>query len=84
MSRPIEPLAVVQHVEQYVDRELQDAEKYDNRDLLDESGIWSLHELAAKIYAQGYADGQAAESERSRHEARRARYAATRGQRDQN
>lgn len=45
---------VVQMVEEYVYKELSDAEKYENRSPLDESGIWSLHALAAEIYAAAF------------------------------
>lgn len=58
----IEPRGVIDLVEQYVRSELSDAKKYSNRTPLDESGIWSLHQLAAKIYAFGYAQGEEAES----------------------
>lgn len=56
MTSRIEPQAVVDLVEEYVRKELSDAEKYENRDLLDESGIYSLHSLAADAYAKGYED----------------------------
>lgn len=60
------PIALVQAVDTYAERELADAAKYDNRQPLDESGIWSLHALAAKCYAAGWADGEAAEGQRTR------------------
>ena len=53
----VEPMVVVDLVEQYLSKELHDAEKYDNRELLDESGIYSLHALAAEIYSRGFQDG---------------------------
>ncbi len=49
---------VVQLVDEYVRRELADAQKYDNSTPLDESGIYSLHLLAAQIFAKGYELGQ--------------------------
>lgn len=64
----VEPYPVVQLVEQYVDDELQQARKYDNRTPLDESGVYSLHCLAAKIYSAGYMDGGNALAERARRE----------------
>lgn len=67
------PRALIEAVERYVERELDDAAKYDNRHPLDESGIWSLHALAAKVYAVGWGDGEAAEQERARAERRRAK-----------
>jgi hypothetical protein len=58
-------VAVVEAVERYVYEELRDAVKYSNREPLDESGIWSLHALAARIYAKGWEDGERA-TERKR------------------
>jgi hypothetical protein len=62
-------------VEQYVSDELRSAEQYDNRQPLDESGVWSLHALAAAIYAAGWAAGELAEAERQRYKAQREREA---------
>lgn len=67
------PATVVQQVEEYVYKELSDAEKYDNSSPLDESGIWSLHRLAARIYAAGFDAGERVEAERSRAAANRRR-----------
>lgn len=61
---PVEPRVVVEQVEQYVDEELRDARKYENSTPLDESGVGSLHRLAANIYAIGFADGESASRER--------------------
>lgn len=61
IERPVEPLAVAQDVESYVDGEHRDAAKYSNRELLDDSGVYSLHELAARIYQRGFNDGRAVE-----------------------
>lgn len=66
---------VVSLVEEYVWRELNDAEKYENSELLDESGIWSLHRLAAEIYGKGFRDGEFVESERQRRSSYRERTA---------
>lgn len=60
----IEPPQVVQAVESYVSKALHDAENYSNSTPLDESGVWSLHTLAAEIYALGWKDGEAAEARR--------------------
>lgn len=62
----IEPTEVIQLVEHYVDRELRDAEQYTNRTPLDESGVWSLHQLARDVYARGVQDGVRQEGERAR------------------
>lgn len=67
------PGHVVSAVEEYVDSELSDAEKYTNSTPLDESGIWSLHRLAARIYAMGFDAGERIEAERGRAQHRRMR-----------
>jgi len=72
----IEPQEVIQAVEFYIEQELNDAAKYDNRAPFDESGIWSLHQLARDIYARGVDDGTRQEAERQRHQGRRDREAA--------
>ncbi len=56
----IEPLHVVDAIEQYVDRELRDVRTYENRELLDPAGISGLHQLGTKLYEDGFADGTAA------------------------
>jgi hypothetical protein len=71
---------VVQMVEEYIRSELSDAEKYDNRTPLDESGIWSLHALSARIYARGFDDGERVEAERGR-QARHRELAAAKSKR---
>lgn len=76
---PVEPLAVAQEVERYVDGEHRDAGKYSNRDLLDDSGVYSLHELAARIYQRGFNDGRAVEGWK-RNEQRNRTRAAQEGQ----
>lgn len=73
MSPRIEPQQVIQNVEQYIESELDAAARYDNREPLDSSGAYSLHRLAAEIYAAGWADGERAEAERSREQRRRDR-----------
>ncbi len=75
MKPRIEPQAVIDLVEQYIDKELHDAERYVNRSPFGDSGCWSLHRLAADIYAQGYADGEQAQGVRGRREALRQREA---------
>lgn len=56
---------VVQAVNEYVESELADEVKYDNRRPLDESGVSGLHALAAQIYALGYDAGVRVEQERN-------------------
>lgn len=63
---------MVDAVEAYVREELRDAAKYDNSTPLDESGVWSLHALAAHIYALGFEAGERAEDRKSRARAERA------------
>lgn len=65
MSARIVPTAVIDVVESYVHSELDDAQRYENRQPLDESGVWSLHRLAAEIYELGWGDGERAESRRN-------------------
>ncbi|AHH20806.1 hypothetical protein NONO_c60300 [Nocardia nova SH22a] len=72
----IEPSEVIQAVESYVGRELRDAAQYSNREPFDQSGIWSLHQLARDIYARGVDDGTRQEAERQRHQQNRDRQAA--------
>ena len=56
----IEPRTIVDLVEDYIRRELAEVEKYSNRTPLDDSGIYSLHRLAAAIYAEGFQAGEQA------------------------
>jgi hypothetical protein len=60
------PREATYEVEQYIQSELEAAARYDNREPFDASGVWSLHKLAADIYAAGWAEGEAVESERQR------------------
>jgi hypothetical protein len=60
------PRSVVEAVNEYIGKELRDQEKYDNRQPLDSSGIWSLHELARRVYAEGWVDGHDAQVVESR------------------
>ena len=53
----VEPRAIAGLVETFVNDEHEDARKYSNRTPLDESGVWTLHQLAAEIYAVGFDDG---------------------------
>jgi len=62
----VEPNAIVDLVEGFVNDEYRDSGKFTNRSLLDESGIWSLHQLATEIYAAGFAEGVRTEEARGR------------------
>lgn len=53
----VEPQDVARLVEGYAATQLDEARKYQNREPLDDSGVGSLHRLAADIYALGYEEG---------------------------
>ena len=71
MSRPIEPQSVIQLIESFVDRTLNDAAKYESSKPLDESNVYSLHDVAAEIYALGYHDGCMAQAVRDQRQRNR-------------
>lgn len=54
----IETPEVAQAVEEFISSEHREAAKFDNKAVLDESGEWDLHRLAARIYEIGYRDGR--------------------------
>lgn len=66
------PIDVVQEVERYVESELADAVKFDNREPLDDSGVFSLHRVVAQAYARGFDDGEQVADEKARRRASRA------------
>jgi hypothetical protein len=80
---PAEHIVVTQQVaemvERYVEKALADARRYENSSLLDESGVYDLHCLAARIYAAGFDDGDRVAMVRARGVARRAADAAGSG-----
>lgn len=61
LDRSPVPNEVVQAVDGFVDEELRDAAKFENRSPLDESGVFALHLLAAHIYSLGWKAGANAE-----------------------
>lgn len=65
------PVDAVRLVELYVSSELEDARQYENRHPLDDSGIYALHQLAARIFSLGCVAGR--DSERVRSEGARLR-----------
>lgn len=71
MPRSIEPAEIVQLIEDYVDEQYRGAEKYSSVELLDESGVYALHTLAAKIYELGFMEGCQAQSIADERAARR-------------
>lgn len=73
-----EPPKVAMEVEEYVRSELNDHERFSNREPLDDSGVYSLHILAARIYAMGQEDGERVAGERHRGERARERDRAAR------
>lgn len=72
----IETGDVARQVETFVSEEFRQARQYDNREVLDSSGVWKLHDLAAKLYAQGFLAGRAVEGVRVSGERERERDAA--------
>jgi hypothetical protein len=62
----IEPKEIVDLVEGFVSDAYSDASKFENSSLLDESGVWTLHQLAADIYAAGFEEGVRTEEARNR------------------
>ncbi len=70
---PILPVALIREVEAYVTDQHDLARKYDNTEVLDSSGVYSLHVLAARIYAAGWDDGERAADEKTRAQRMRAR-----------
>lgn len=77
----IEPPNVIHLVDHYIDQEVRDAERYENRTPLDDSGAWSLHQLARDIYALGVADGAEQARARAGSQRQRERNAAKEGDR---
>jgi hypothetical protein len=69
----IETPEVAKAVEEFIASEHRDAARFDNKSVLDESGEWDLHRLAARLYEIGYRDGRFAgeEIERARRMRRR-------------
>jgi hypothetical protein len=59
-ARTPEPRDVIQMIDDFIDAEHHDAIRWDNRSVLDESGVLGLHRLAAHIYAIGVQDGETA------------------------
>ena len=53
----VEPKVIADLVESFISSEHEDARKYSNRTLLDSSSAWTLHQLAAEIYAVGFDEG---------------------------
>jgi hypothetical protein len=56
-DKPIEPYALSQQVERFVEKQFASAERYENSEVLDDSGVYELHELVAEAYAMGWRDG---------------------------
>lgn len=76
-ERPVETFAVAQMVEQYASDQHRTVAQYSNRTLLDESGIYDLHTLAALVYALGFNEGTAVEGWRKNEARQRIRDAST-------
>ncbi|QPZ39715.1 hypothetical protein [Paramicrobacterium chengjingii] len=67
------PIEVVEIIDRFIEREHDAARKFTNREVLDESGAYSLHEAASSVYARAYHDGRMAERARTNGERQRAR-----------
>lgn len=76
------PTHLIDEVRRFVESEIHDAATYDNSELMDESTVTGLMNLAAEIYGAGYSDGSLAQAfvfnaqasiQRARTEARRER-----------
>lgn len=65
------PEQIAREVESFVDKQFADAAKYENSEVLDESGVYSLRRLVASAYAAGFDAGE--RSERIRYEGRLSR-----------
>lgn len=70
------PRDLIEDVDRWVVKRLSDAAKYDNTEPLDENGVFTLHRLAASIYASAYAEGVAHEAARQWNRRSRERDAA--------
>jgi hypothetical protein len=60
------PAELVHEVERFISSEHEAATKFSNREPLDESGAFTLHRLAARIFAAGVEAGEFAEAARDR------------------
>ena len=67
-------------IETWVTGRFDRAAKYDNAELLDEDGVYTLHQLAAHIYALGFADGVGVQQTRETGDRMRQRAAERRDQ----
>lgn len=74
----IEPVAVAQMVDAFITSEIEEAHRYDNREVLDESGAYGVHALAASIYSKGFEEGAAAQFWKDNAQRRREQDAARR------
>lgn len=64
VSDTVEPREIVDMVDRWIDGEISSALRWDNKELLDEDGAYTLHRLAAGIYAAGWTGGSSATQER--------------------
>lgn len=70
---PIRTCATIQAVDDFVDKCLKDAAKFTNIDLLDDSQVYELHDMVARIFAWGFDEGFRAASQQQHGEHRRRR-----------
>lgn len=62
----VEPKEIAALIEAFVSDEHASVRKYENRELLDESSVWTLHQLAADIYEAGFDEGTRTHEARER------------------
>lgn len=60
------PIDVAIGVDEFIDQEISDRQKYDNQERFDESHAVELHRFAASVYAAGWADGEQTANEKNR------------------
>lgn len=60
----VEPSDVVEAVEQWITHALNASAKYSNHELLGADDAFTLHRLAAEVYAIGWEHGERAEARR--------------------
>lgn len=61
MSMDVEPYDIAFLVEQHINIEQENLNKYPQRSAFDLTGVTHLHSLAVKIYQAGYEEGVTAE-----------------------
>jgi hypothetical protein len=55
------PEQIAREIESFVECEFADAARYDNREVLDESGVYRVRRLVAAAFAAGFDAGERSE-----------------------